>query len=96
MLDLRFTRCKTDHYIDAKWDGEGIIGVNVYVDDLVLACNDDKMPQMTKEAMYKQFEMTDLGLPNYFLVIEIDQDAISCKLSDRQASLPQIYWRSSA
>ena len=84
MIEMGFKKCKTDHCIYAKWDGEDMIFVALYVDDLVLACNNDKMLQMTKEALCKRFDMTDLGQLKYFLGMEIDQDAISGNVSIRQ------------
>ena len=49
-----------------------MIFVALYVDDLVLACNNDKMLQMTKEAPCNRFDMTDFGRLEYLLGVEID------------------------
>ena len=51
MLEMGLKKCKTDHCIYAKWDGEDMIFVALYVDDLVLARNNDKMLQTTKKAL---------------------------------------------
>ena len=71
-----------------------MIFVALYVDDLVLACNNDEMLQT--KALCERFELTDLGQLIYFLGMEIDQDFISGNISVRQTNLPQTYWRSSA
>ena len=54
-----------------------MIFVALYVDDLVLACNNDELLQTTKKALCERFEMIDLGRLKYFLGMEIDQDSIS-------------------
>ena len=48
MLEMGFKKCKTDHFIHAKWDGEDMIFVALYVDNLVLVCNNDEMLQTTR------------------------------------------------
>ena len=67
MFEMGFKKCKTYHCIYAKWDGEDMILVALYVDDLVLACNNDEMLQTTTGVLREQFEMTDLGRLKYFL-----------------------------
>ncbi|GMF48851.1 unnamed protein product [Phytophthora lilii] len=47
-----------------------MIFVALYVDDLVLASNNDELLKSTKEALSSRFDMTDLGHLRYFLGIE--------------------------
>ncbi|GMF49742.1 unnamed protein product [Phytophthora lilii] len=43
MLELEFKKCKADHCIYAKWNDQDMIFVALYVDDLVLASNNDEL-----------------------------------------------------
>ncbi|GMF41076.1 unnamed protein product [Phytophthora lilii] len=62
MLELEFKKCKADHCIYAKWNDQDMIFVALYVDDLVLASNNDELLKSTKEALSSRFDMTDLGI----------------------------------
>uniref|UniRef100_H3GUW4 Integrase catalytic domain-containing protein n=1 Tax=Phytophthora ramorum TaxID=164328 RepID=H3GUW4_PHYRM len=61
MLKLGFKKCESDHCVYLKRDGQDMIFVALYVDDLVLASSNDELLESTKHALSKRFEMTDLG-----------------------------------
>ena len=44
-----------------------------YVDDLLVIGNNQELINEFKSEMFKQFEMTDLGLLTYFLGLEVRQ-----------------------
>ena len=73
MLGLEFKKSESDHCVYMKRDGQNMIFVALYVDDLILASNTSKMLQETKQALSDRFEMTDMGQLKYFLGIEIEQ-----------------------
>ncbi|KAF5471268.1 hypothetical protein F2P56_011712 [Juglans regia] len=54
--------------------------VSLYVDDLIFTENNLVMIEKFKKDMMANFEMSDLGLKHYFLVMEVSQeeDGISC------------------
>ena len=54
--------------------GEDILIVSLYVDDIIITGNNSHLIDKFKTDMKKEFEMTDLGLLNYFLGMEIIQD----------------------
>jgi len=56
-----------------KKENGSIIIVCLYVDDLLFTGNDVKMMQKFKQDMMQAYEMSDLGLLNYFLGIEVSQ-----------------------
>uniref|UniRef100_H3H767 Reverse transcriptase Ty1/copia-type domain-containing protein n=1 Tax=Phytophthora ramorum TaxID=164328 RepID=H3H767_PHYRM len=84
MLKLGFKKCESDHCIYLERDGQDMIFVALYVDDLVLASSNDELLESTKHALSKRFEMTDLGELEYFLGMEIKNDRDSGKVTVRQ------------
>ena len=56
-----------------KKENENIIIVCLYMDDLLFIGNNVKMVQKFKKDMMQAYEMSDLGLLNYFLGIEVSQ-----------------------
>uniref|UniRef100_H3H925 Integrase catalytic domain-containing protein n=1 Tax=Phytophthora ramorum TaxID=164328 RepID=H3H925_PHYRM len=84
MLKLGFKKCESDHCVYLKRDGQDMIFVALYVDDLVLASSSDELLESTKHALSKRFEMTDLGELEYFLGMEIKNDHGSGKVTVRQ------------
>ena len=51
-----------------------ILIVALYVDDIVLTGNNDKMIEEFKKDIVKKYEMSDMGLLRHFLGMEIYQD----------------------
>ena len=45
----------------------------LYVDDLIYMGTNNQMLKDFKEAMMKEYEMTDLGIMQYFLGIQVKQ-----------------------
>jgi hypothetical protein len=63
---------KYDIYIKIKESGDALI-ICLYVDDLIFIGNNPKMFEDFKQAMIKEFEMTNIGLISHYLGIEIKQ-----------------------
>lgn len=55
-------------------EGNKILIVSLYVDDLIFTGNDDVMMVKFKSSMEKEFDMTDLGRMKYFLGVEVIQE----------------------
>uniref|UniRef100_A0AAV1TND8 Reverse transcriptase Ty1/copia-type domain-containing protein n=1 Tax=Peronospora matthiolae TaxID=2874970 RepID=A0AAV1TND8_9STRA len=64
-----------------------MIFVALYVDDLVLASNNDELLKSTKKALGDRFDMTDLGNLKYFLGLEVDQEFTVGTISIRQSKI---------
>ena len=63
-----------DSCIYVKVKGGKLIILVLYVDDILLACNDKNMLHETKNFLSSNFDMKDLGDTSYVLGIEIHRD----------------------
>ena len=83
-LNHGFHKCQHEHtlYVKVNNDGDIIIAC-LYVDDLIFTASNSKLLSDFKEAMVKEFEMTDLGLMSYFLGIEVQQTDEGIFISQR-------------
>jgi hypothetical protein len=74
-MDRGFRRSKSEPTLYIKTQGQyDTLIVSLYVDDLIYTGNNITLINGFKEDMMKTFEMTDLGLMNYFLGIEVKQE----------------------
>jgi len=74
LLENGFEKCEGEPtlYIKEKY-GKMLIVV-LYVDDVIFTGNDDYLIENFKKVMKDEFEMTDMGLPKYFLGIEVEKN----------------------
>ena len=72
-LKKGFNRSENEHTLYIKSNGNDIIIVCLYVDDLIYTSSSDLLVEEFRQAMMTEFEMTDLGLLHYFLGIEVTQ-----------------------
>lgn len=69
-----FEKCDFEHTLFVKTEQKGqVLIVSLYVDDLIVTGNCDRMIQEFKESMKGRFDITDLGKMRYFLGVEILQ-----------------------
>ena len=83
MSDLGFSRSKLDTALYHKGSEKTKLLVGMHVDDLIIACSSEEQINKFKEEMMGTFEMTDLGLLNSYIGIEIKQSTSSILLSQR-------------
>jgi len=67
VLSIRFVRSKLDHCVYYKFDGDCILNVALYVDDMLLIGKGKNMISDFKSQLVAQFEMKDLGAARYIL-----------------------------
>ena len=58
--------------------------VCLYVDDLIYVSNDGVMLAEFKKSMMNEFDMIDLGLMHYFLIIEVVQSPTGIFISQKK------------
>ena len=83
-IDQGFRRSKSEPTLYIKAQGQYHLIVSLYVDDLIYTGNNLEMIKEFKEDMMKTFEMTDLGLMNYFLGIEVKQQEDDIFISQKK------------
>lgn len=73
LLKNGFKRRENEHTLYIKSNGNDILILCLYVDDLIYTSSSDLLVEEFSKAMMTEFEMTDLGLLKYFLGIEVTQ-----------------------
>lgn len=72
-LQNQFERSENEPTLYVKKEGEnGFIVVSLYVDDIIYFSSSQKLLNEFKASMMEKFEMTDLGLLQYFLGLEVN------------------------
>jgi hypothetical protein len=75
-LQQGFMRSKSDPNLYTKFDEQGyIVLISLYVDDLIITGNAEKLIDEIKEQLSKVFEMKDLGELHYCLGLEVWRNA---------------------
>ena len=62
LIQIRFARSKNDYRVYYETKGEGRLIIGVYVNDMIIIGSNSHKIINFKEAMKKDFEMTDLGI----------------------------------
>lgn len=71
---MGFTWSKADHSIFFKNENGSLLIVAIYVDNLLLLCNNICHIECIKEDLWAIFEITDLGEVCWILNMEVTQD----------------------
>jgi Reverse transcriptase (RNA-dependent DNA polymerase) len=71
MKKLGYQKRNTDHTMFIQMKGDNIYILMVYVDDIILTCNNFVEMKMLMASLAKEFEMKDLSELYYFLGIKV-------------------------
>lgn len=72
LIDQGFVCSSVDYCLYMLNVGDNIVRIAVFVDDLIIACNDDQLLCQVKN-MHVKFKMTDLGDLIWFLGIHFER-----------------------
>ena len=71
---------KSDHYVYYKAEGDRILIIALYVDDMLFIGNSKEMILDLKSQLSLKFEMKNLGSAKFILGMEIIRDQVGKKL----------------
>ena len=80
MLKDGLTMIEDDHYVYIKRLNNDFIILSLYVDDILIAGNDNKLIDVTKKWLSSNFKMKDMRKASYVLGIKILRDRSKCLL----------------
>ena len=69
-MSLGFTKSETNSNLYYKVEGDGLMILLLYIDDISLIGEDNPINECKKKIV-AEFEMKDLGMMNYFLGLEV-------------------------
>ena len=81
LISLGFVKSKLEHAVYKRVEGDSLLLVGVYVDDLIICGPDSGKIAEFKGQMMKLFNMSDLGLLSYYLGLEVNQQGSEITIS---------------
>ncbi|XP_042032246.1 uncharacterized mitochondrial protein AtMg00810-like [Salvia splendens] len=82
------TLSASDHSFFYKSDGAaGFFGIAVYVDDILVATTDPEMTNSFKDFLTQHFKFKGLGVPKYFLGLEIARNKKGIQVCQRKYTM---------
>ncbi|GKF05304.1 ribonuclease H-like domain-containing protein [Tanacetum coccineum] len=82
-----FTLSRCDSSLFIYRQGDDMVFLLLYVDDIVLTASSDRLLQQIIASLHREFSMTDLGALNYFLGISVTRDSSGMFLSQRKYAM---------
>uniref|UniRef100_A0A2N9GYX7 Uncharacterized protein n=1 Tax=Fagus sylvatica TaxID=28930 RepID=A0A2N9GYX7_FAGSY len=87
LLQHGFVQSKSDYSLFTKQEGESFLVLLVYVDDILITCNNHEAIDQLKVFLDKQFKLKDLGNLRYFLGLEVARSTTGISLGQRKYAL---------
>ncbi|KAL5560523.1 hypothetical protein UlMin_036734 [Ulmus minor] len=76
-----------DHSLFIRKTGSVFIALLVYIDDIIIASNNDLVVQKLKKTLDARFKLKDLGFLHFFIGLEIARTAKGISVSQRPYAL---------
>ena len=83
LLSVKFKHCASKHGMYTHDHSKQRLIVGVYVDDLIITRGNMEVLERFKKEMSKNFEMSDFGVLNYYLGIEVQQNSTGISICQR-------------
>uniref|UniRef100_A0A6N2MMZ3 Reverse transcriptase Ty1/copia-type domain-containing protein n=1 Tax=Salix viminalis TaxID=40686 RepID=A0A6N2MMZ3_SALVM len=91
LIQLGFKRSENEATLYLKQDENGLqLVISLYVDDMLVTGSNIKLLAEFKREMDNVFDMSDLGVMNYFLGMEIHQSSSGIFLSQRKYVVDEV------
>ena len=90
LLDNGFIRSKADQCLYSKFENSKWMYVLLYVDDLIIAHDDNEVITQFGHVINEHFAVTDLGEISYYLGIQIEREADGSFLLNQSAKIEAI------
>ena len=87
LIEFGFVQSKADYSLFTRQQGESFIMLLVYVDDVLIASNDQKGVEDFKVLLDQKFKLKDLGELRYFLGLEVARTDKGISLCQRKYAL---------
>ncbi|XP_019094528.1 PREDICTED: uncharacterized protein LOC109129936 [Camelina sativa] len=87
ILRASFTQCPGDNTLFVKQRGTRFIALLIYVDDIMIASNNDNDLQEVKTILHAAFKIKDMGAPKFFLGLEIARNSSGISVCQRKYAL---------
>ena len=87
LLSYGFTQSHSDYSLFVKKTDTSFMALLVYVDDIIVASNDNHAISQLKEFLSTQFKIKDLGSLKYFLGLEVARNSHGIQVCQRKYAL---------
>lgn len=90
ILDAGFKQSSADHTLFTRKTGDIYVAVLIYVDDIVIASNNEDAEKELKAILHREFNIKDLGPIQFFLGLEIARSKKGISVCQRKYALDLI------
>ena len=84
LVENNFVQSPTDSCVYTKHEGDNMVAIVVWVDDLIVGANDPELLSENKQILKDKFKMKDLGKLSYYLGIDFEQGDGYVKMNQKR------------
>jgi hypothetical protein len=84
LQDKGFKKGIVDNNLYIKFEGDNLLVVLVYVDDIIFGCTNESSVQWFSKSMKTEFEMPMIGELSYFLGLQVNQSSAGIFISQEK------------